>query len=98
MGNLASFRAEVRDWLETNCPESMRTPCPQMNRAAADARNSKILTLSSGWIAVQSADTPYPCGPRNMAVRAYQRMKMSCFRKKCGVSMRGPLMSAWASV
>ena len=28
MGNLASFRAEVRDWLETNCPESMRTPMP----------------------------------------------------------------------
>lgn len=28
MGNLAAFRTEVRDWLETNCPESMRTPMP----------------------------------------------------------------------
>ncbi|HCC43883.1 MAG TPA: acyl-CoA dehydrogenase, partial [Gammaproteobacteria bacterium] len=23
------FRLEIRGWLETNCPESMRTPMPQ---------------------------------------------------------------------
>ena len=28
MANLAAFREEVRDWPETNCPESMRTPMP----------------------------------------------------------------------
>lgn len=28
MANLAAFREEVRDWLEANCPESMRTPMP----------------------------------------------------------------------
>ncbi|WP_394694566.1 acyl-CoA dehydrogenase family protein [Hyphobacterium sp.] len=26
MSNLESFRSETRDWLEANCPESMRTP------------------------------------------------------------------------
>ena len=26
---LETFRAEVRDWLEANCPQSMRTPMPQ---------------------------------------------------------------------
>ena len=28
MSELAAFREEVRDWLEANCPESMRTPMP----------------------------------------------------------------------
>lgn len=26
MSNLETFRTETRDWLEANCPDSMRTP------------------------------------------------------------------------
>ncbi|MFK7914657.1 MAG: acyl-CoA dehydrogenase family protein [Pseudomonadales bacterium] len=29
MTNLDTFRAETRDWLEANCPASMRTPTPE---------------------------------------------------------------------
>ena len=29
MADLDSFRSEVRNWLEDNCPESMRTPMPE---------------------------------------------------------------------
>lgn len=29
MSDLTAFRAETRDWLEANCPESMRTPMPE---------------------------------------------------------------------
>jgi alkylation response protein AidB-like acyl-CoA dehydrogenase len=29
MSDLDTFRAETRDWLEANCPESMRTPMPE---------------------------------------------------------------------
>ncbi len=29
MSDLNAFRDETRDWLEANCPESMRTPMSQ---------------------------------------------------------------------
>ena len=29
MSDLNAFRNETRDWLEANCPESMRTPMSQ---------------------------------------------------------------------
>ena len=29
MEALETFRQEVREWLETNCPASMRTPMPE---------------------------------------------------------------------
>lgn len=29
MGNLDEFRSDLRTWLATNCPESMRTPMPE---------------------------------------------------------------------
>ncbi len=29
MSDLEQFRAETRDWLEANCPQSMRTPMPE---------------------------------------------------------------------
>ena len=29
MTDLTAFRAETRDWLEANCPASMRTPMPE---------------------------------------------------------------------
>ena len=29
MSQLESFRQEVKDWLEENCPPSMKTPMPE---------------------------------------------------------------------
>lgn len=40
-GHLEAFRKETRDWLEANCPPSMRTPMPE-NEVVWGGRNAKF--------------------------------------------------------
>ncbi|CAA0119158.1 Putative acyl-CoA dehydrogenase FadE17 [BD1-7 clade bacterium] len=40
MDALEQFRAETREWLEANCPESMRTPVPDMDSQSWGGRNA----------------------------------------------------------
>ena len=42
MSNLDSFRLETRDWLENNCPESMRKPMKTADDGCWGGRNFKF--------------------------------------------------------
>lgn len=44
MENSAAFRQEVRQWLEENCPESMRGPVPSMEAQSWGGRNAHFQT------------------------------------------------------
>lgn len=44
MENLDAFRQETRQWLEENCPQSMRGPVPSMDAQSWGGRNAKFLT------------------------------------------------------
>lgn len=44
MDNSAAFRQEVRQWLEENCPESMRSPVPNMESQSWGGRNAHFQT------------------------------------------------------
>lgn len=44
MDNLATFRQEVRQWLEENCPQSMRSPVPSMEAQSWGGRNAEFQT------------------------------------------------------
>lgn len=44
LDNLAEFRQDVRQWLEDNCPESMRSPVPSMESHSWGGRNAEFQT------------------------------------------------------
>lgn len=44
MDALEKFRLETREWLEANCPESMRGPVPDMESHSWGGRNAKFQT------------------------------------------------------
>ncbi len=44
MDNLAEFRQDVRQWLEENCPQSMRSPVPSMESHSWGGRNAEFQT------------------------------------------------------
>ena len=46
MSDLATFRTETRDWLEANCPASMRTPMPEAE-AVWGGRNAEYPNADS---------------------------------------------------
>ena len=49
MSNLENFRAEVSEWLEENCPPSMRTPMVEMKLSGvAGTLSTKILNQKYG--------------------------------------------------
>ena len=52
MSNLDSFRLETRDWLENNCPESMRKPMKTADDGCWGGRNFKFQSddQNCGWI------------------------------------------------
>ena len=39
MSDLDAFRSETRDWLQANCPESMRTPGRSFEELYQGGRN-----------------------------------------------------------
>ena len=52
MSELETFREETRAWLDANCPDSMRTQCPNAKcHGAAAIRAIPIRTPRSGWTA-----------------------------------------------
>ena len=49
MSDLKAFRDEVKDWLEQNCPPTMRTPLLQMKKFGVEEMlNTKILSQNYG--------------------------------------------------
>ena len=44
MSDVEQFRKETRQWLEENCPESMRTPITDMGQQVWGSRNIKFLS------------------------------------------------------
>ena len=47
---MKEFRQEVRDWLEENCPPSMRTPMPENERVWGGRRAEFINPDSKVWL------------------------------------------------
>ena len=51
MTDLTAFRAEIRAWLEANCPPVMRTRMPEEECAAGGKRaNLRALRNKSIWL------------------------------------------------
>ncbi|GIS70255.1 MAG: hypothetical protein CM1200mP9_10760 [Gammaproteobacteria bacterium] len=86
------FREEARDWLEHNCPKSMRTPTPGANTlAGADAKNTSIPIQDSGWIEWQSGlDCTY-LADGVWRGRSHQRRKSRPHRRNASHQARSPL-------
>jgi len=55
-----SFRVEVRSWLETNCPESMRTPTPE-NETVWGGRGEKFANPDSEIWLQRMAERGWTC-------------------------------------
>ncbi len=60
MAESESFRAEVRAWLETNCPESMRTPMPE-NETVWGGRGEKFANPDSEVWLQRMAERGWTC-------------------------------------
>ncbi|MGD8417572.1 MAG: acyl-CoA dehydrogenase family protein [Pseudomonadales bacterium] len=50
MTDLARFQTEVRDWLEANCPASMRTPMPEEETVWGGRRETFVNPDSRVWL------------------------------------------------
>lgn len=50
MADLEAFRAEVRSWLEDNCPPSMRTPMPESETVWGGRREKFVNPESKVWL------------------------------------------------
>ncbi|RMF00132.1 MAG: acyl-CoA dehydrogenase, partial [Alphaproteobacteria bacterium] len=50
MSDLAAFQEEVRSWLETNCPPSMRTPMPEEETVWGGRRETFVNPESRIWL------------------------------------------------
>lgn len=66
---LETFRAEVRDWLEANCPQSMRTPMPE-DEIVWGGRNVQFKhDDQKAWLdAMAAKGWTAPTWPKNSAV------------------------------
>ena len=69
MSDLNAFRNETRDWLEANCPESMRTPMSQGDVVWGGRKvEFKNPDQKFGWIEWAKKDGLALLGQKNMAV------------------------------
>ncbi len=60
MAESETFRAEVRDWLAANCPESMRTPMPE-NETVWGGRGEKFVNPDSEVWLQRMAERGWTC-------------------------------------
>ena len=60
MAESETFRAEVRDWLAANCPESMRTPMPE-NETVWGGRGEKFANPDSELWLQRMAERGWTC-------------------------------------
>ena len=60
MSDLDSFRSEARDWLEANCPESMRTPMPE-GETVWGGRNEAFVNPDSRLWLERMAERGWTC-------------------------------------
>ena len=60
MAESEAFRAEVRDWLAANCPESMRTPMPE-NETVWGGRGEKFANPDSEVWLQRTAERGWTC-------------------------------------
>ena len=71
MSDLQIFRQETREWLEENCPQSMRSPVVagvKVPVGEAAIGSLKVKTSSCGWTAWEPKVGLHLIGPLNTVV------------------------------
>ena len=99
MTDLEAFRAEIRAWLEANCPAEMREPVATKTTSAGAAAMSSSRTRrrSNGSKPASPRAIPFPIGRRNMAAPGCARPRPRSGARKWPGSARARRCRASAS-
>ncbi len=105
MSDLETFRAETREWLETNCPPSMRTPMPEEERVWGGRNPSYVNPDSRLWLERMGErgwtvpTWPKAYGGGGLSREEAEVLQQEMSRLKCrpplfsfGISMLGPVL------
>lgn len=103
--SLESFREETRNWLEANCPESMRTPMPPEEAPGGGKRAEYPNPDTKLWMDLcaergfTAPTWPKEYGGAGLSVQEHQVLREEMFRIKArpplvgmGLSMIGPAL------
>lgn len=105
-----AFRAEVRDWLEANCPPSMRTPMPEAETVWGGRRESFVNPDSKLWLE-RMAERGWTCptwpkeyggggldtGENKILEEELRRINARPALQSFGIWMLGPALLEFAS-
>ena len=105
MANLESFRAEIRAWLEDNCPPSMRTPMPA-DESPGGGRRAKFKNPDTKVWLDRCAERGFtvPAWPREYGGGGLDKNQVQVFQEEMrrinarpphvgmGISMIGPAL------
>ena len=111
MSDLESFRAEVRNWLEENCPPEMRTPMKSEGDACWGGRSFKFQSEAQKiWMERCAAkgytvpDWPKPYGGAGLSPQETKVLRQEMARLGCrlplssfGIWMLGPALLKFGS-
>jgi acyl-CoA dehydrogenase len=96
MNRPESFRQEVRDWLEANCPESMRSPLRSEAEACWGGRNFEFLSEDQRLWLERMADKGWtaPTWPREYGGGGLDREQDKILKEELArIHARAPLIS-----
>jgi acyl-CoA dehydrogenase len=106
MSELESFRAEIRDWIEANCPPEMRSPANGDSEICWGGRNFKFQSdAQKAWLdrcaekGLTVPDWPKDCGGAGLSVHETKIFRQEMARAKArsplnsfGIWMLGPAL------